>query len=1041
MKTILPLICLTLASVGLTSLPASGQIMGNGVPPSVAAGGQPTVTPFQSAVATSWPGRYWFGVNLADNGFGYSGSYASLGVKTRLFDDYFDGRWLVEGRGHISLDRGGLFGNLGLERVFSVDAAGADIVFGAWYDIDDDKPGNFAHTLTQFSLNAGIRTDKMDIYANGFIPTGPKDYSLGDPTGQNVFLRNSIVVQPGIDSALEGWDANVRVRPELASMVNGSAELGVYYYKSDLIESFVGVRARAGMQLPAGMVLNADINHDDRFDWTGSINVGWIMGGSGPNAEYAGLGRDLERTSRPDHIARYQQDLVLAIDPDTGSPYVVWHVDNSVASSGDGSFENPFATLDEAEAASGADNVIFVRDGRGSFAGYNNGIALKTGQLLLGDGVNHLVPIQGGGLFSVFGDLDGARPTITNTGAAAVTLASRNTVRGFVIDGNGSAMSNGIQGNGSASGTIEDVQIFGAPALNGIALDGVSGAWRFARNDIRTALIDGIAVTNVTDPTARFTFDRNQVLNNVRDGIRFDTWNGSQVVMTNNDVSSNGRDGVNLNNYTGTNVDIDFNNHTGNSNARNGVALTTGIGSFNMENSRITGNVGSGIAITDFQDGPGSAMTVVANSVITGNGVGGGSGIDIRQSAGDQRVIIRNNTIDGNGIGINTIADGVGNALTVDVRNQISISNNTADAIRVASRGGSTTNFNLFNTNGVLTMANNGGAGGLGIAFFAEDGGGPTSVINADIRNIAMTGTGAGNAASGIFGSAQGDAQLLLDIADSSFTGGVGGSSLLFDFDANAGAVSRVSVVDSTINASGIDAVNFNIAAASQVDIILQGLTMNGGSRGVNINMSGTSMTRMSATDNNISGFTFDGMSLVTGDNSQFLATISGNTITGNGPGLDPTMDPYFDGINILSAGASRQSLRIDNNNISGNQEFGMDINTLGTSQIDVLLTGNTISNNDTGTNSPGVNDFQSVNGATGTLCLAMSTNFYALNANVVNNNAPANYTVELDGATNGPGVPNFIGGVGNFNVVPFGTTCLPNIQAQEAVFAGAGFP
>ena len=764
MKTILPLICLTLASVGLMASPASGQFIGNTVPPSMQAGGQPGVTPFQAAFATNWPGRYWFGVNLADNGFGYSGSYASLGAKTRLFDDYFDGRWLVEGRGHVSLDRGDFFGNVGVERVFSIDAAGADIVFGAWYDRDGDQPGAFAHTMDQFAVNAAIKTQRYDIYGNGYIPVGTTDYSLGDPTGRSVFFRNNIVIQPGIDSALEGWDANLRFRPEAVAMVNGSAEIGVYNYQSDLIDSFVGVRTRFGFQALQGMIVNLDMNYDERFDFTAGLRLGWMLGGRGPAAEYAGLGRDLEQANRPDHITRFQQDLVLAVDPDTGVPYVVWHVDNTASAGGDGSFESRFDTLADAQAASGQQNIIFVHNGDGTTTGMDTGIALKDGQLLLGDGVTHYIPVQNGNLFGVYNDRDGLRPTITNLAGNAVTLADRNTVRGFVIDGAGTNMTNGIFGDGTvntlSNGTIEDVTIQGVPLLNGISLNAASGTWQINRNDISSALIDGIFIDNVADTNARFFFDSNNVSDNRRDGIHIEDWNGSRVLLTNNTTSNNDFDGVQIARYGGTNVDMDILNHTATNNSRNGINIDTAQGDLRINNSTITNNASNGISLNNFTNG-GGGSTLLSNNTITGNGTGGGSGILLNLTAGIQSTTITGSTIDSNGIGINSITNGVGTVQNLNVTNNTSISNNLADAIRVSARGGSTTNFLLSNAAAnPLAMTGNGGSGGFGIAQFAEDGGANTSVLNATLRNFNMTNTGNGNSASGLFGSAQGNSQL-----------------------------------------------------------------------------------------------------------------------------------------------------------------------------------------------------------------------------------------------------------------------------------------
>ena len=84
--------------------------------------------PVVGELHTGMPGRVWVGASLADEGLGYQGSYATIGMKRRFFEDFMDGRWLGEARFHQSLNNnGGFFANIGIERVFSLDSAGAEV--------------------------------------------------------------------------------------------------------------------------------------------------------------------------------------------------------------------------------------------------------------------------------------------------------------------------------------------------------------------------------------------------------------------------------------------------------------------------------------------------------------------------------------------------------------------------------------------------------------------------------------------------------------------------------------------------------------------------------------------------------------------------------------------------------------------------------------------------------------------------------------------------------------------------------------------------
>ena len=336
------------------------------------------------------PGRLWFEANVAEQGLGYEGSYLTVGGKTRLGEDRFDGRWLFEGQVHHSLeDDGGFFANVGIERVFSIDAANADISVSAWYDFDDDTQAAFSHRFHQVGVSTAIKTPKWDLIGAGYFPTGIQDYSFGDPSGHNCFVGNSIVLTPGIDSALQGFDVTLRLRPQQLAMANGSIDIGGYHYNSDLVDAFGGVRFRLGFQVLQGMIVSAELNHDDRFDTTGVLGIGWAFGGgaSARGSEYSLGGRDLEQTVRNDHIVRFNQDVVLAIDPETGVPYNVVHVENTADPAfQDGTAETPFSTLRAAQQNSAPGDFIVVNSGDGTDRGLNQGIRLQDNQRLVGTG-------------------------------------------------------------------------------------------------------------------------------------------------------------------------------------------------------------------------------------------------------------------------------------------------------------------------------------------------------------------------------------------------------------------------------------------------------------------------------------------------------------------------------------------------------------------------------------------------------------------------------------------------------------------------------
>jgi hypothetical protein len=1060
MKISKRLLCGGLSLLGLLfSGTVSGQQIGDGY-------FQPAgVQPMMTDLNVGWPGRVWASASIADRGLGYHGSYFTLGAKTHVGQDILDGRWLLEARGHVGLESGGFFGNLGLERVFTLASAGADISTGFWVDYDNDLQGDFAHAMKAAGISGSIETREWAFHANGYFPIMTSDFAQGDPTGQNCFLLHSIVLQPGIDSALKGFDTLLQAKPEVLAQVNGTIGVGAYGYGSDLVDFFGGVRGRVGMQTQGGLILSAEINHDERFDITGVVQAGWLFGAGARGTEYGLLGNDLEPTLRNDHIVRFQQDLVLAIDPDTGLPYNVFHVDNTADPGlANGTAETPFTTLAAAEGASGADDIIFVREGDGTVRNMDQGITLKTGQLLLGDGVRHIIPLQGGTNFILCNNIDGILPRITNRVGNAVTLADRNTVRGFIIDGTDSVMINGIFGQGTAidpitDGTIEDVVITGNPVLNGIFLRDIAGDWTFSRNNIQTAFLDGINIENALDPASIFNFTDNVVSNNLTHGIHMFNYDGQSFVFRNNTTNGNTVDGIHLENFVnsaGTGSPLDFINPTASANAGSGISLVNYTGNVRFINSQITDNLTNGVELINVVT-PGVLDAVLfdtfdgGTSNITGNGVGAGAGIfnEFGVAGARERLIVTNTTIDNGGTGIYSSASAAGATLFTEIIDNLSISGNSTDGIRFRATDLGSHIATVTNTGAALVMNGN---SGNGISHFASTAGG-ISLLESDISNVAITTSGL----NGMLYSSIDDGQI------------------------------NSSVSNVTINGAGGDGVQINVnnlASTAINDFEFDTITMGGvGDDGFDINVGTDTFADFSLTnstlDNNFTGdhgieATIVGDDTILGVDTRFRANIVGNTITefdaGDGIGINTLGDarvfaqidsniitnngfnqvasgapalPFSNGIDLSASDTSSIFTRIHNNFVSGNGDPGLGMTTSNTGRIVVSLQNNFMSGNDTqddGTTLPDESnnqDLLAINGVTGSICISMSTNFFTLPAVLTNFSGPGNFQVELDGLTNGLGQPVLIGA---FSFPAFGTVCGPAIDAEELAFELAGF-
>ena len=914
------------------------------------------------------PGRVWISTNFADDGLGYNGSYFTLGGKTRLFEDFLDGRWLGEARVHQSFEEdGGFFANVGIERVFSIKAAEAEVVTGFWYDFDGDQQGNFGHDFSAVGVNAAIKTRRWDLIGNGYFPVGVRNYTSEATVGGSFFQGNNIILQQGIDSALTGFDVTLKMRPKQLAFMNGSFEIGGYGYGSDLVNSFGGGRIRVGAQGKRGLIVSAEINHDDRFETTGVLNVGYVFGSvGGRNSEYAGIGRDLEETNRNDHIVRFNQSVELAIDPFTGAAYNVVHVADGAAVDGDGTAENPFDTLADAENGSGEGDIIFVAAGNtlpdGTFVEgiLDGGIRLQDRQMLLGEGTEQIIPIQDNRLFRL-GEDTGVGATLTNVGGNnVVTLADNNTVRGINI--NASGATNGINGLRSDSGTIESNTVTGAGEI-GILLSLSSGDWQINNNTLTGNAIDGLWVRNAVDATSTYTLTGNNASNNGFDGIHFSNFEAAQLLLTDNITSNNGRHGLILTDYLTDGGDIDIVSHTADANAEFGILIERGDGDLNIVNSNVTNNLAGGIRTVSFTNNTAGQNTFVGNfnggvSTISGNGIAGANlQFDLIGDGLTQDILVTGLSVDNGGRGIFATSSGVNTTMNIDILDMLSISESTADGIRLLADDGGTLNANIINTTTPLQLFNNAQSSGAAIFIAANgDPGEPTSQINTIINNVDIDLPGSTASATGISVSSTGNAVTTTSISNAdiekSLFANIDGFPIIngdvgidLDFANNGGG--DINVVDiENVNTVTDNGITLDVQANTLADVFIESSTViaasedavdpterasdapfNGifGSRGITVRIDGDNftpetdtLTRLTIVDVEVRDFAGDiftdifsagffngvgraqegsAIDIATTGDAQLLLDFRNNRILNNGAGFnnDPDNDGVFD--------------------------------------------------------------------------------------------------------------------------------------------------
>lgn len=163
---------------------------------------------------------------------------------------------------------------------------------------------------------------------------------------------------------------------------------------------------------------------------------------------------------------------------------VIWYIDNSVGSSGDGRSDAPFATITEAEAASAPGDVFYVHTGSAAYAG----VTLTDAQRFIGAGAPLATTIAG----APVAVLPAGQAPILNSSGVGVTLASGNQVSGIELSTSGDSA---ISGTGITDALISQI-IIDQPAARGLHLDGVGGSIELTSITIENTATEGVLVEN-----------------------------------------------------------------------------------------------------------------------------------------------------------------------------------------------------------------------------------------------------------------------------------------------------------------------------------------------------------------------------------------------------------------------------------------------------------------------------------------------------------------------------------------------------------------
>jgi hypothetical protein len=252
----------------------------------------------------------------------------------------------------------------------------------------------------------------------------------------------------------------------------------------DAVPWFGGVYTRLDMTFLDNWDFSLQANNDSYFDWTGFARLTYRMGGS----RRRNVPDQVEQPMmRNEHIVRAHETPLVAVNPVTGTPWNVIHVDNSAAFGGNGTAGAPVQSLAEAQArAVNPYDIVFVRAGNSATAPYAANWQFQAdNQILVGEGSTLELATASCGFRQFFNTGPSTLYPVLTSNATAITLGNGAIVDHFQMRSvPGSTIQTGIAGTAALTGgaNVNDVQMVGGNAAGqaGILLTDVpSGAVNF----------------------------------------------------------------------------------------------------------------------------------------------------------------------------------------------------------------------------------------------------------------------------------------------------------------------------------------------------------------------------------------------------------------------------------------------------------------------------------------------------------------------------------------------------------------------------------
>ncbi len=292
-------------------------------------------------------------------------------------------------------------GNLGIGYRKMLSSYKGIVGINGWLDRRKTRRGSSFHQVT---VGGEYLTRVYDIRLNVYAPlSGKKTYKTGVSSSQAALVGNKVFVQNNISQLIEqplkGLDLELGFKIPVFGKYTDSVRgyFGGYHFYDDNVNNVSGLRARIAADITKNIQLGTRFQYDKERGSQGFLEA-TIRFPFGHKQSYREKGlwarmdespeRDIDIVTASKKIDNGgSPTLVPVINKATGEAQNIIYVDNEAGAGGNGTIEQPYNVLTDAQTTSGAHDVIYIKTGDGGTTNQDQGLTLdKEGVQLIGAG-------------------------------------------------------------------------------------------------------------------------------------------------------------------------------------------------------------------------------------------------------------------------------------------------------------------------------------------------------------------------------------------------------------------------------------------------------------------------------------------------------------------------------------------------------------------------------------------------------------------------------------------------------------------------------